>query len=459
MTRTGAYTFARIRHLSDLFARAAVKDRRGQPLAERMRPRRLSEVVGQSQILGPGTWLRRAIEGKRLTSIILWGPPGVGKTTLGRLIADEIDADFVALSAVMSGVKDLREAVAQAESTKNLRARRTVLFVDEIHRFNKAQQDALLPHVEAGTVTLVGATTENPSFEVNAALLSRAKVLVLKSLSTEDLETVVQRALTDKERGLGGMSIHCEPNVVKLIAAEARGDARRALSTLESAVAVNEPTGQGEQVEHMIDRRAVEEALQRKTLLYDKAGDEHFAVASALIKSLRGSDPNAATYWLARMVESGEDPMFIMRRLVIFASEDVGNADPRALTVAVSAMEAARFVGFPEALYPLTQATLYLALAPKSNSALTTFAAAKEAVHTHGALPVPPHLRNATTGLARQMGHGKDYQYPHDHPGHRVAQQYLPDELKQARFYEPGDRGEEPELAAGYLAWSQTRNS
>lgn len=434
--------------MNDLFSRAAVKDRRGQPLAERMRPRRLSEVVGQAQILGAGTWLRRAIEGKRLTSIILWGPPGVGKTTLGRLIAEEIDADFVALSAVMSGVKDLREAVAQAESTKNLRARRTVLFVDEIHRFNKAQQDALLPHVEAGTVTLVGATTENPSFEVNAALLSRAKVLVLKSLSAEDLETVVQRALTDQERGLGALPIRCESNVVKLIAAEARGDARRALSTLESAVAVNEPNPEGEQV---IDRRAVEEALQRKTLLYDKAGDEHFAVASALIKSLRGSDPDAATYWLARMVESGEDPMFIMRRLVIFASEDVGNADPRALTVAVSAMEAVRFIGFPEALYPLTQATLYLALAPKSNSALTTFAAAKEAVHAHGALPVPPHLRNASTGLARQMGHGKDYQYPHDHPGHHVSQQYLPDELKHARFYQPSDQGEEPALAATFV--------
>jgi len=405
--------------VSDLFARAAVKDRRGQPLAERMRPRRLSEVVGQSQLLGPGTWLVKAIQSKRLTSVILWGPPGVGKTTLGRLIAEEIDADFVSLSAVMSGVKDLREAVVQAESARNLRGRRTLLFVDEIHRFNKAQQDALLPHVEAGTVTLVGATTENPSFEVNAALLSRAKVLVLKALAAEDLETLIERALTDQERGLGALALECAPNIVKLIAAEARGDARRALSTLESAATVNDANEAGV---HLIDRRAVEEALQRKTLLYDKAGDEHFAVVSALIKSLRGSDPDAAVYWLARMVESGEDPMFIMRRLVIFASEDVGNADPRALSVAISAMDAARFIGFPEALYPLTQATLYLALAPKSNSALTAFAAAKEAVHAHGVLGVPVHLRNASTGLQCQLGHGKDYQYPHDHEGYHVAQ-------------------------------------
>jgi len=438
--------------VSDLFARAAVKDRRGQPLAERMRPRRLSEVVGQSQLLGPGTWLVKAIQSKRLTSVILWGPPGVGKTTLGRLIAEEIDADFVSLSAVMSGVKDLREAVVQAESARNLRGRRTLLFVDEIHRFNKAQQDALLPHVEAGTVTLVGATTENPSFEVNAALLSRAKVLVLKALAAEDLETLIERALTDQERGLGALALECAPNIVKLIAAEARGDARRALSTLESAATVNDANEAGV---HLIDRRAVEEALQRKTLLYDKAGDEHFAVVSALIKSLRGSDPDAAVYWLARMVESGEDPLFIMRRLVIFASEDVGNADPRALSVAISAMDAARFIGFPEALYPLTQATLYLALAPKSNSALTAFAAAKEAVHAHGALGVPVHLRNASTGLQRQLGHGKDYQYPHDHEGHHVAQQYLPDELRHARFFTPSDQGEEPQLAAAHTLRKQ----
>ena len=435
--------------MSDLFARAAEKDRRGQPLAERMRPRRLSEVVGQTQILGAGTWLRRAIDCKRLTSVILWGPPGVGKTTLGRLIAEEIDADFVSLSAVMSGVKDLREAVVQAETARNVRGRRTLLFVDEIHRFNKGQQDALLPHVESGTVTLVGATTENPSFEVNAALLSRTKVLVLKSLSTDELETLLARAIADKDRGLGSLPLDCEPKILKLIAAEARGDARRALSTLESAAAVNQPDAQGVQ---LIDRRAVEEALQRKTLLYDKAGDEHFAVVSALIKSMRGSDPDASVYWLARMVESGEDPMFIMRRLVIFASEDVGNADPRAMAVAVSAMEAARFIGFPEALYPLTQATLYLALAPKSNSVLTTFAAAKEAVHAHGALAVPNHLRNASTGLQRQLGHGKDYQYPHDHGGHHVRQQYLPDELRTARFFTPSDQGEEPSLTSAYKA-------
>lgn len=431
----------------DLFAHAATKDRRGQPLAERMRPRTLAEVVGQGQLLGPGAWLRRAIEGRRLTSVILWGPPGVGKTTLGRLVADEIEADFVSLSAVMSGVKDLREAVAQAEQRKNVRARRTVLFVDEIHRFNKAQQDALLPHVEAGTVILIGATTENPSFEVNAALLSRTKVLVLKPLSPADLEALLLRALADKERGLGDMQLSYSPEIVQLIAAEAYGDARRALSTLEAAVAVNEADADATVT---LDRRAVEEALQRKTLLYDKAGDEHYAVISALIKSLRGSDPDAATYWLARLIEAGEDLKFIMRRLVIFASEDIGNADPRALNVAMAATEAARFVGYPEALYPLTQATLYLALAPKSNSALTTYQAAREAVEAHGSLPVPPHLRNATTPLNRSLGHGKDYRYPHDHAGHHVKQQYLPDALAGARFFSPSDQGAEPALAKAW---------
>lgn len=412
-----------------------------------MRPIRLSEVVGQAKLLGPHTWLRRAIDSRRLTSVILWGPPGVGKTTLGRLIAREIEADFAPLSAVMSGVKDLREAIAEAEQLRNLRGRRTVLFVDEIHRFNKAQQDALLPHVESGTVILVGATTENPSFEVNAALLSRTKVLVLQPLSAEDLETLLVRALADPVQGLGGQRLVCPPEICKLIAAESRGDARRALSTLEAAAAVNPPDAEGQQI---IDRRAVEEALQRKTLLYDKAGDEHYAVVSAFIKSLRGSDPDAATYWLARMIEAGEDPLFIMRRMVIFASEDVGNADPRALSVALAAMEAARFIGFPEAVYPLTQAALYLALAPKSHSALTTYRAAQAAVEAHGPLPVPAHLRNATSGMARALGHGRNYRYPHDHPGHHVDQSYLPEALENSCFFRPSDQGDEPQLAEAF---------
>ncbi|HEY0707817.1 MAG TPA: replication-associated recombination protein A [Polyangia bacterium] len=424
----------------DLFARAATKDRRGQPLAERMRPRRLSEVLGQAKLLGPGTWLRRAIEGKRLTSVILWGPPGTGKTTLGRIFAAEIDADFAAVSAVLSGVKELREEIALAEARLRERNVRTLLFVDEIHRFNKAQQDALLPHVESGTVILVGATTENPSFEVNAALLSRARVLVLEPLSAEDLRKILDEALTDAERGLGQEKLDCPPEVRDLIAREARGDARRALATLEAAAAVPVPDAEG--VKH-IDHATVEQALARRALLYDKAGDEHYGVVSAFIKSMRGTDPDAAVYWMARMLEAGEDPIFVLRRMVIFAAEDVGNADPRALSVAVSALDAFRLVGLPEGVLPMTQAVLYLASAPKSNTALATYAAAKADVDAHGALPVPPRLRNAVTPLGRSMGFGAGYQYPHDFTGHYVAEEYLPEALSGRRYYEPTESGDE----------------
>jgi putative ATPase len=424
----------------DLFKQAASKDRRGQPLAERMRPRNLGEMVGQPKLLGPGTWLRRAVERRKLTSIILWGPPGTGKTTLGRILAAEIGASFVPLSAVMAGVKDLREAVAAAEARLTERNYRTLLFVDEIHRFNKAQQDALLPHVEAGTVILVGATTENPSFEVNAALLSRTKVLVLEPLGQDDLRGIVDQALADGERGLGKEQLDCPPAVRDLIAREARGDARRALSTLEAAAEVPEPDASG--VRH-IDTEAVKEALARKALLYDKAGDEHYNVVSAFIKSLRGTDPDAAVYWMARMLEAGEDPVFVLRRLVIFAAEDVGNADPQALAVAVSALEAFRLVGMPEGVLPMTQAALYLAMAPKSNTALTTYAAAKADVDAHGALAVPTHLRSASTPLMKKLGFHGGYQYPHDFEGHHVDQQYLPDELQGRRYYEPTASGAE----------------
>ena len=428
----------------DLFARAAVKDRRGQPLAERMRPRTLAEFVGQAHVLGPGKLLRRALEARELPSAILWGPPGTGKTTLGRLLAAEAGARFVALSAVMAGVKDLREAVAEAAVRRDQHGERTVLFVDEIHRFNKAQQDALLPHVEGGTVVLVGATTENPSFEVNAALLSRAKVVVLRALSEADLRVVIDRALHDAERGFGDRGLDVPDDVRDLIAQQARGDARRALATLEAAAAVAAPDAAGRIA---ITAAVVEEAAQQRTLLYDKAGDEHYGVVSAFIKSLRGSDPDAAVYWMARMIEAGEDPLFVLRRLVIFAAEDVGVADPRALSVATAALDAFRFVGLPEGLLPMTEAAIYLATAPKSNTALTAYAAAKADVDAHGALAVPAHLRNASSGTGKALGWGAGYQYPHDFEGHHVREEYLPEALRGHRYYAPSDSGDERAIA------------
>jgi len=438
----------------DLFSRAASRDRRGQPLAERMRPQALQEFVGQTHILGPGKLLRRVLDAKELPSLILWGPPGTGKTTLGRLLAAEAGARFVALSAVMAGVKELREAVAEAAAQRDQQGARTVLFVDEIHRFNKAQQDALLPHVEAGTVTLIGATTENPSFEVNAALLSRAKVVVLRALEPADLRVLIDRAITDPERGLGKLPLDVPDDIRDMLAREARGDARRALAALEAAASIagetaepgSEPRAPGA-ARRAIDRAAVEEALQKRTLLYDKAGDEHYGVVSAFIKSLRGSDPDAAVYWMARMLEAGEDPLFVLRRMVIFAAEDVGVADPQALVVANAATDAFRFVGMPEGVLPITEACLYLATAPKSNTALTTYAAAKADVEAQGALPVPAHLRNAATGLGKSLGWGAGYQYPHDHPGHHVVESYLPAALEGRRYYQPTRQGREEKIA------------
>jgi putative ATPase len=431
----------------DLFDRALDKSRFGQPLAERMRPERLEEVLGQRHLLGPGHMLERAVAGGGLPSMILYGPPGTGKTTLARILASRVGARLVSLSAVQAGVKDLREVIEEARRRLAQHRERSVLFVDEIHRFNKAQQDALLPHVEAGTVTLIGATTENPSFEVNAALLSRARVVRLEPLGDADVRALLDRAIADPERGLGAAKLEIADEVRDLIAREAHGDARRALQTLELAAQLGAP----------IDRAVVEEALQRKVLLYDKAGDEHYAVVSAFIKSMRGSDPDAAIYWMTRMLEAGEDPIFVVRRMVIFASEDIGNADPEALRVAVAAMEAVRLVGLPEGTLPLTQAVAYLAAAPKSNSALTAYAAARKLVMDGGALPVPLELRNAPTPRERTAGHGVGYKYPHDFEGHYVPAEYLPEAIRGARIYTPSDSGREKEIAARLAALRNRR--
>ena len=420
----------------DLFDHAAEKEQASrEPLAARMRPRTLEEFVGQEHLTGPGRFLRRAIEADQVPSLILWGPPGTGKTTLAHVIARATGSAFVTLSAVMAGVKDIREAIATAQERWKEHRQKTILFVDEIHRFNKAQQDALLPHVERGTITLIGATTENPSFEVISALLSRTRVLTLRGLEEEELVELLQRALADP-RGLGGKAV-ADLDTLKFIAQAASGDARRALTALEVAA----QNGAG-----TIDRRAAEEALQQKTLLYDRAGEEHYNVVSAFIKSMRGSDPDAAVYWMTRMLEAGEDPIFILRRMVIFASEDVGNADPQGLVVAVSALRAFQLVGLPEGTLPMTQAVTYLAMAPKSNTVLTTYANARAAVMDKGPLAVPLHLRNAPTPLMKSLGYGGGYKYPHNFEGHYVPETYLPDGLRGQRFYQPSESGFEKEL-------------
>ena len=419
-----------------------------------MRPRELDQVLGQDHLLGPGRALRRAIEADRIPSMILWGPPGCGKTTIARLLANSTAAFFEAFSAVLGGVKQLREIIERAQRRRRTDPlARTLLFVDEIHRFNKAQQDAFLPHVESGLVTLVGATTENPSFQVNGALLSRCAVHVLKPLTTEALVGLLERALSDAEEGVGTLGLTIERPALEQLVAMSGGDARRSLGALER-IALHHRDRALDAPPLTIEE--LSEALGESSLLYDRSGEEHYNVVSAFIKSMRGSDPDAALYWLARMVESGEDPLFVARRLVIFASEDVGNADPRALQLALACKDAVHFLGLPEAKFPLAQATTYLATAPKSDSAKGYFDAAA-AIRKHGSLPVPMHLRNAATGLMKQLGYGSGYKNPHRYAGDFVAEEYLPDELKEARFFRPSGQGYERMIAERLAIWAKRK--
>jgi len=436
----------------DLFESAITpKEPSSQPLAERLRPQTLDEFVGQEHLLGPGKLLSGMVQAGKLRSLILWGPPGTGKTTLAQILANSAGAACVHFSAVTSGVKDLKKIIQEAEQLQRA-GKTTVLFVDEIHHFNKAQQDNFLPHVERGTLVLIGATTENPSFKVISPLLSRAQVLVLKTLAPADLERVIDRGLTDKERGLGKLGLAIAPAAKEFLIQQAQGDCRVALNTLETAATLAEAATQKE-----IALSHVQEALQQRPLRYDKAGEEHYNVISAFIKSLRGSDPDAALYWMMRMIDAGEDPLFIARRMVIFAAEDIGNADPRALQVAVAAKDAFHFVGLPEGKIPLAQAVTYLATAPKSNASYKAMLAADADVEEHGALSVPIHLRNAPTALMKNLGYGKDYKYAHDYEGHIIDQEHLPIELRERHYYTPSESGYEKQINERLRYWEEKK--
>jgi putative ATPase len=415
------------------------------PLADRMRPETLEEYVGQIHILGPGKPLRKQIERDEISSMILWGPPGSGKTTLATIIARRTRSEFVRFSAVLSGIKEIKEVMARAEKTRHY-GRRTVLFIDEIHRFNKAQQDAFLPYVERGDVVLIGATTENPSFEVISALLSRAKVYMLSALSTDEVLTLLERALKDETRGLGRQRVEIPPELLRQIAVFSNGDARAAYNTLELAVGAAGREGEGEAARAVVTEGALEDALQRKMLLYDKAGEEHYNVISALHKSVRNSDADATLYWLGRMLEAGEDPLYIARRMIRMASEDIGLADPNALAVTVAAMQAAHFLGMPEGNLALAEAAVYLSLAPKSNALYVGYGEVAEDAQKTLAEPVPLHLRNAVTGLMANQGYGKGYQYAHNSTDRLTDMQCLPDHLKERRYYRPTEQGFEKRL-------------
>lgn len=415
----------------------------GEPLASRLRPRTLDEFVGQEQILGPGKALRRAIEADRLTSVIFWGPPGCGKSTLAAIIARHTRCQFETFSAVTSGVPEIRKVIQAARERRMHLGTRTILFVDEIHRFNKAQQDAFLPHVEDGTVVLIGATTENPYFEVNSPLLSRARIFRFEALSDAQVADILRAAVTDAERGLGELRVEVEPDALAHLAGMAGGDARTALNALEVAAMLARP---GDDGVRRITLALAEEAMQQRSLRYDRDGDSHYDIISAFIKSMRGSDPDAALYWMARMISAGEDPRFIARRIVIQAAEDVGNADPMALVVATAAAHAVEYVGMPEAQIPLAQAAVYLATAPKSNASYLGISRALADVRERRPAPVPLHLRDSNYRGAQALGHGKGYQYPHDYPGGWVEQEYVPEGTLSRPYYEPTDRGHEAEI-------------
>jgi putative ATPase len=439
----------------DYHAQKAAESTR--PLAERMRPRHIGEFVGQDNVVSIGSLIRHAIEEDRIFSMIFWGPPGCGKTTLARIIAGETQSYFVHFSAVLSGVKEIRAVIEEARNQQKIHRKRTILFVDEIHRFNKAQQDAFLHHVESGLITLIGATTENPSFEVIAPLLSRCRVITLDRLTEEDISAIIDMALSDEQRGLGGLNIELAADARGYIVRIADGDARVALNSLEVAgsLVISRQKPDSSTTAGGITLKDLEIAIQKKALVYDKGGEEHYNLISALHKSLRGSDPDAALYWLARMLAGGEDPFYIARRMVRFASEDIGNADPNALSITMNAMEAFKFLGHPEGELALAQAAVYLATAPKSNSIYAAFGKTKAVIKKTGSLPVPFHIRNAPTKLMKDIGYGKNYKYAHNYENAIVPQEYLPDELKGQFFYFPTNRGFEKTIKDRLDKWRQ----